>query len=84
SLTSTDQPLRTQTTSFTRSLLVPPHEEGLLMPYYGASKSAVPTSEAMGTLTTVDRYALVTGPQPRIEDCGFRMLEPSEYARGMG
>jgi DNA (cytosine-5)-methyltransferase 1 len=31
----------------------------LLTPYYGASQSAQPTSEPIGTLTTVDRYALV-------------------------
>lgn len=43
--------LRTQTTR---------NETGLLMPYYGASKTAQPTTEAMGTLTTVDRYALIT------------------------
>lgn len=45
------EPLRTQTTR---------NETGLLMPYYGATKSAKPTSEPMGTLTTTDRYALVT------------------------
>lgn len=33
---------------------------GLLVPYYSASESAQPTSRPIGTLTTVDRYALVT------------------------
>lgn len=55
--------MRTQTTR---------NETGLLMPYYGASKSATPTSKPMGTLTTVDRFALVTlrqhmGAQPVTE-----------------
>ena len=49
--TSAAEPLRTQTTR---------NETGLLVPYYGASKSARTTDDPMGTLTTVDRYALVT------------------------
>lgn len=48
---SVGEPLRTQTT---RS------ETGLLVPYCSASETAKPTSEPIGTLTTVDRYALVT------------------------
>lgn len=44
------QPMPTQTTAWTRSLL---------MPYYGASVAAQATTEPMGTITTVDRYALV-------------------------
>ncbi|MDN6429904.1 MAG: DNA cytosine methyltransferase, partial [Propionibacterium sp.] len=72
------EPMRTQTTR---------NETGLLMPYYGAAKSAKPTSEPMGTLTTTDRYALVpTPPSDRevdVDDCGFRMLEPKEVTWGM-
>lgn len=48
---SATDPMRTQTTRL---------ETGLLTPYYGASESAQPTSKPMGTLTTVDRFALVT------------------------
>lgn len=44
-------PLRTQTTR---------NETGLLMPYYSSSRTAQPTTDPMGTLTTVDRYALIT------------------------
>lgn len=79
--TPVDEVMRTLTTTGHQSLLVPVegregkqaasvqdamrtqttrNETGLLMPYYGASQTARPTSEAMGTLTTVDRYALVT------------------------
>lgn len=36
------------------------NETGLLMPYYGASRSATTTDRPMGTLTTVERYALIT------------------------
>lgn len=35
------------------------NHHGLLVPYYSASESAKPTSQPVGTLTTVDRYALV-------------------------
>lgn len=47
-----DQPLSTLTANETT--------KALLTPYYGASQSAQSTSEPIGTLTTVDRYALVT------------------------
>lgn len=117
-ITSTDEPLRTQTTAYTRSLLVPTEgregkqarpdglplrtqtcrnelgiltmlrgtnapkltseamdtlaasglHHGLLVPYYSASESAKPTSQPVGTLTTVDRYALVDyGPVTRAD-----------------
>ena len=45
------EPLRTQTCR---------NETGLLVPYYSASESGRPTTQPIGTLTTVDRYALVT------------------------
>lgn len=35
------------------------NHHGLVMPYYGASTSSQPTSKPIGTLTTVDRYALI-------------------------
>jgi DNA (cytosine-5)-methyltransferase 1 len=74
------EPHRTQTTSYTRGLLVPVegrvgkeaasvmnalrtqttrNETALLMPYYGSS-NAQPVSDPIGTLTTVDRYAMIT------------------------
>lgn len=108
-ITTTNEPLRTQTTAYTRGLLVPVegrdgkqvqtveqamrtqttrnetgilttlrgtnapkltteamdtvaasgNHHGLLVPYYSASETAKPTSQPVGTLTTVDRYALV-------------------------
>lgn len=45
------EPHRTMTTRETSALL---------MPYYGATKSTQTTSRPIGTLTTVDRYALIT------------------------
>lgn len=80
-ISTTNEPLRTQTTAYTRSLLIPVegrdgkraqtveqamrtqtcrNETGLLVPYYSASETAKPTSQPVGTLTCVDRYALVT------------------------
>ena len=56
---------------------------GLLVPYYSASETAKPTSQPVGTLTTVDRYALIDRPAIDPEDCTFRMLEPHEIAAGM-
>ncbi|AEV86674.1 DNA (cytosine-5-)-methyltransferase [Actinoplanes sp. SE50] len=59
----------------------------LLVPYYGASTSALPSSQPIGTLTTKDKYALVTSDADRIansfdlDDVLFRMLEPHEIAR---
>ena len=35
------------------------NHHGLVMPYYGASKGSQPTTKPIGTLTTVDRYALI-------------------------
>lgn len=70
-ISSTTEPLRAQTTAYTRGLLLPgqgaqPHDPairtdaGLLVPYYSSSDSAQPTSRPVGTLTCVDRYGLVT------------------------
>lgn len=74
------EPFQTQTTSYTRSLLVPVegrqgkeaqlasaamrtqttrNETALLMPYYGSSKPQK-VDQPIGTLTTVDRYAMIT------------------------
>lgn len=74
------EPFRTQTTSYTRGLLVPVegrlgkearpvgealrtmttrNETALLMPYYGSSNPQEVT-KPIGTLTTVDRYAMIT------------------------
>ncbi|CAM5670550.1 hypothetical protein SCYAM73S_02486 [Streptomyces cyaneofuscatus] len=66
------EPMRARTTR---------ENEGLLVPYYGQSRTRT-TGEPVGTLTTVDRYALVQA-QIEVEDCLFRMLQPSEIGRAM-
>lgn len=43
-----------------RTLTAEGNNDGLLTPYYGSATSAQPTSQPMNTLTTRDRYALLT------------------------
>lgn len=53
----------------------------LVVPFYGQSR-ARPVDRPLGTLTTVDRYALLE-QRARVEDCGLRMLQIPEIARAM-
>ncbi|MFG1659040.1 DNA cytosine methyltransferase [Micromonospora chersina] len=76
--TPVDEPLRTQTASSVQSLIQWDH---LLVPYYG-NGNARPVAEPAGTVTTVDRNALVSSAIA-IEDCTFRMLEPHEIQLAM-
>jgi DNA (cytosine-5)-methyltransferase 1 len=56
-----DEAHRTMTTDRElRTLTAEGNNDYLLTPYYGASESAKPIDQPIGTLTTVDRYALVT------------------------
>ncbi|GAA3554479.1 DNA cytosine methyltransferase [Amycolatopsis ultiminotia] len=54
----------------------------LLMSYYGNGGTRG-TDQPVGTLTTRDRYALLTGTPP-VARCTFRMLQPHEVGAGMG
>lgn len=71
-VTTTDEPVRTLTTTGHQSLLVP---------YYGQPSSR-PVSQPVGTVVTRDRWALID-PDAAVDDCGFRMLEPFEAAAAM-
>lgn len=54
-----------------------------LASYYGQDQ-ALRVDEAMGTLSTRDRHALVEpGEAPDVDDCYFRMLQPHEIQAGM-
>jgi DNA (cytosine-5)-methyltransferase 1 len=54
----------------------------ILVPYYG-NGNAASTSEPIGTLTTRDRYALLSmGELPAFESCHFRMVTPAEVGAG--
>ncbi|MFI5831021.1 DNA cytosine methyltransferase [Streptomyces sp. NPDC051578] len=76
--TSAAEYLRTMTTAGHQSLVTWDH---LLVPYYG-NGTARPVAEPVGTLSTRDRYALVTGDVD-VQDVLFRMLEPHEIGRAM-
>lgn len=76
--TSPAEPLRTLTAAGNQSLITWQH---LLVPYYG-NGNARSVTEPVGTLSTRDRYALVTG-EVDINDVLFRMLEPHEIGRAM-
>lgn len=55
----------------------------LVVPYYG-SATPRPASEPLPTVTTVDRHGLLRGGTVTgVEELGFRMLEPCEYAAAM-
>jgi DNA (cytosine-5)-methyltransferase 1 len=64
-----------------QSLVLPP---AWLMTYYHNGQLA-PVSEPAPTVTTLERHALITATseKPRVEECGFRMLEPSEIQAAM-
>jgi DNA (cytosine-5)-methyltransferase 1 len=66
---SVEQPVSTITASG--------NHHGLVMPYYGASQSSQPTSKPIGTLTTVDRYALIQRHNSSKGD-GAEMLTPAD------
>ncbi len=54
------------------------------MTYYQHGQM-VRTQEAMPTVTTLERHALVTSDVPTlaVDDCGFRMLTPKEIQAAM-
>lgn len=64
-----------------QSLVIPP---AWLMSYYNNGQFS-PVQEAVPTVTTLERHALVTATteKPQVEDCGFRMLEPHEIQAAM-
>lgn len=72
--------MTTPVTETMRTLTTGGHQS-LLVPYYGNGTPS-PVEEPHRTLTTTDRYSLVSGTVD-IEDCIFRMLVPNEVKRGM-
>lgn len=68
------------------SLIMPP-SSSWLMTYYNNGQ-LVPTDEAVPTVTTLARHALVTSEKRPdaclpVEECGFRMLVPKEVQAAM-
>lgn len=77
--TPVTEPLRTVLAEQRQSLIRWDH---LLVPYYGTRATSRRVDEPHGTVTATDRHALV-GPEVRVEDCTFRMLEPAEIQLAM-
>lgn len=86
-----DQPLATFAASgFHHGLVQPPGSEvwarHLMLPYHRSAVAHQP-SVPLSTLTTKDRYALVgvlaEGDVPLVDECTFRMLDPTEQRAGM-
>lgn len=74
---STARPVSDPAATFTAS----GNHHGLVMPYYSGATTAKTTDEPIGTLTTVDRYALITRHNSSRGD-GAEMTTPaSEYLR---
>lgn len=64
-----------------RTITAEGNNDYLLSPYYGASEQAKPIGDPIGTLTTVDRYALITRHNSSKGD-GAEMTTPAnEYLR---
>ena len=69
---STARPVDQPAATFTAS----GNHHGLVMPYYGTSRSAQPVTRPVGTLTTVDRYALIQRHNTSKGD-GAEMITPA-------
>lgn len=78
-LTSVEQPLSTVVASATHQALIAPP---IISAYYGAAWTHASAGDALPTVTTVSRHALII-PDEVIDACGFRMLEPHELKLGM-
>jgi len=75
-----DQPIGTISTEPRHALIMP---QPFIASYYGGSNVVHGVTEELQTVTAADRHTLVT-PQPKVEDCGFRMLQPHEIQDAMG
>lgn len=77
-----DEPLHTISAGGTHHASV----QAFLLKYYGNEKDGQDLQDPMGTVTTRDRFGLVTvhGELYRIVDIGMRMLTPRELARAQG
>lgn len=77
-------PLSTIVSGGNHQSLVMPPGQSWLMSYYNTGQMS-PVSEAVPTVTTLDRHALITSESARVavEDCGFRMLVPKEIQAAM-
>lgn len=81
---STDEPLPTVTTVDRHALAVPPFLLGYYTRPSGQQAAISGIDEPVPTQSTQPRHYLVQpGDVPRVEDCGFRMLQPHEIQAAM-
>lgn len=79
-----DEPIGTVSAGGVHHALLSGRAMGFLSSYYGGSTQNVGLDEAMNTMATKDRQALLTGAHDlRVEDLYFRMLKPHEVKAGM-
>ena len=80
----TDEPLPTVTTIDRHALAVPPFIVGYYTRLSGQQAAVSGIDEALPTQSTQPRHYLVQpGDVPKVEDCGFRMLQPHEIQAAM-
>lgn len=77
-----DEPVGTISAGGIHHALITGQAMGFLQSYYGTATDAA-LDDAMGTLSTRDRHALVVGKSPQVEDLYFRMLKAHEVKAGM-
>jgi len=78
---SADEPMQTVTAKADAAVV-----RAFLVKYYGNEKDAHNLTDPAGTVTTKDRFGLVTvaGEEYAIADIGLRMLAPRELFRAQG
>lgn len=74
-------PSGTMTTTAQQALLSHPSFKSFLTYYYGNAQASKMT-DAINTVTTVDRAALIE-MKPKVEDCYYRCLRANEVQRAM-
>lgn len=79
---STD-PLTTQTGMINHGIVTDETWNHFITQYYGGSNCTKHITEELGSVTCVDRSALVSYKEPSLEDCYYRMLKPREIKLGM-
>ena len=79
---SCTDPISTFTSQTTHGLLTAKNLQSYLTYYYSSGHQVSNMMDAVNTITTTERASLVT-PEPRIDDCFYRMLKPHEIQIGM-
>lgn len=77
-----DEAMSTTTSTGSHHALLSPAP--FVASYYGSGGQLGDVSQALATVTAVDKHALVSPTEPlSVEDCYFRMFQPHEIQRGM-